>query len=65
MPRSHIHGLDAVLATDTVGHHSLQSVLGVDFCIASIIIRSSTCTSLTMFERVKNLTTDKTTIAHP
>ena len=26
MPRSHIHGLDAGLATDTIRHHSWQSV---------------------------------------
>ena len=35
------------------------------FRVASVIIRSSTCTSLTVFEHVQNLTTDQTTVAHP
>ena len=35
MPRSHIHGLDAGLATDTIRHHSRQSVLvrSFPYCI--------------------------------
>ena len=35
MPRSHIHGLNAGLATDTIRHHSWQSVLvrSFPYCI--------------------------------
>ena len=35
MPRSHIHGLDAGLATDTIRHHPWQSVLvrSFPYCI--------------------------------
>ena len=40
LPRSHIHGFDAGLATDTILHHPWQSAY---FRIASVIIRSSTC----------------------
>ena len=42
-PRSHIHGFDAGLATDTILHHPWQSVLVRILPIASVIIRSSTC----------------------
>ena len=47
MPRSHIHGLDAGLATDTIWHHLWESV---DFRVVSVIIRSSICTSLTILD---------------
>ena len=35
LPRSHIHGLDAGLATDAIRHHSWQSVLvrSFPYCI--------------------------------
>ena len=42
MPRSHIHGLDAGLATDAIRHHSWNPHWSVAFRIASVIIRSST-----------------------
>ena len=38
IPRSHIHGLDAGLATDV----HCNPYWSVAFCIASVIIRSST-----------------------
>ena len=37
MPRSHIHGLDAGLATDTIQHHLGQSVLVRSFLPFNLI----------------------------
>ena len=62
MLRSNIHGLDAGLAKDTIRHHRGNPYWYVEFRVASVIIPSSTCTSLTVFEEVKNLTTDQTTV---
>ena len=55
MPRSNIHDLDAGIATDTIQHNSWQSVLvrRFPYCIriAFVIIRSNTCTSLTILDK--------------
>ena len=47
MPRSHIHGLDAELATNTIRHWTFATFVAysywsVAFRIVSVIIRSST-----------------------
>ena len=46
MPRSHIHGLDAGLATDTIRHHSWHSglVRNSPYCIriASVVVLNHT-----------------------
>ena len=42
MPRSHIHGLDAALATDTIGIIRGNLYWSVAFRIASVITGSST-----------------------
>ena len=47
MPRSHIHRLDAGLATDTIRHGN--PYWSIAFCIASVNICSSTYTTITNF----------------
>ena len=60
MHRSHTHGLDAGLATDTIQHHSVSPLIrgilywSVAFHIASVIISSSTCTSV-IFLNISNI----------
>jgi hypothetical protein len=66
MSRSHIHGFDVGLATDTIRHYAHGNLYwSVAFRTVSILISNSTVISETVFEHVQNSTTVQKTVVHP